>query len=133
MCFVGENDVEWEALDWGELGWVIRPENVPESNALCCLDVRLTPGRGHDFHTHPNQEELIFVRSGIVEQWVGEERRELHAGDAVFVPKGLAHATFVSADAASEARLLVVLGPSHGVDGYEAVDVSAEEPWASLR
>jgi hypothetical protein len=29
--------------------------------------------------------------------------------------------------------LLVVLGPSHGIAGYEAVDASTEEPWASLR
>ena len=30
-------------------------------------------------------------------------------------------------------KTLVVLGPSHGPDGYEAVDMSTEEPWASLR
>jgi quercetin dioxygenase-like cupin family protein len=95
--------------------------------------VKLQPGKGHDFHIHPNQEEMIFVRSGAVEQWVLEDRKQLDAGDAVFIPQNTVHATFVSADAAEPARLLVVLGPSHGPDGYEAVDVSTEEPWASLR
>lgn len=133
MCFIHQDDVEWEELDWGSLGWAIRPANVPESANLCCLDVRLQPGKGHDFHNHPNQEELIFVRAGVVEQWVGQERRMLAAGDLVFVPKGEVHATFVAADAAEPANLLVVLGPSYGPDGYEAVDVSTEAPWNGLR
>ncbi len=34
MCFVCVEDVEWEELDWGDLGWVIRPANVPESAKL---------------------------------------------------------------------------------------------------
>jgi quercetin dioxygenase-like cupin family protein len=129
MCV---DDVEWEELEWGATGWVVRPANVPESSQLCALDVRLDPGQGHNFHTHPNQEEVIFLRSGTVEQWVRDERQQLAAGDACFIPKGEVHATFVAADA-EPARLLVVLGPSHGPDGYEAVDVSTEEPWASLR
>jgi quercetin dioxygenase-like cupin family protein len=133
MCFVCVNDVEWEQLDWGNLGWVVRPANVPEASKLCVLDVLVQPGQGHDFHRHPNQEEVILVRSGTVEQWIGEERRELTAGDVAFVPFGEVHATFVAPDASEGANLFVALGPSHGVDGYEAVDMTAEEPWASLR
>ncbi len=133
MCFVCVDDVEWEELDWGDLGWVVRPANVPEGSRLCVLDVKIDPGKGHDFHTHPNQEEVIFLRSGSVEQWVKEERKQLNAGDLAFIPKGAVHATFVAADASEPARILVVLGPSHGTAGYEAVDVSTEEPWASLR
>ena len=133
MCFIGQEDVEWEELDWGSLGWVIRPANVPDAAHLCCLDVKLQPGMGHDFHCHPNQEELIFVRSGELEQWIGEERRTISAGDVVFIPKDTVHATFYSADAEQEARVLVVLGPSYGADGYEAVDRATEEPWCNLR
>ena len=133
MCFVCKDDVEWEELDWGLLGWVVRPANVPDAAQLCCLDVRLLPGQGHNFHNHPNQEEIIFVQSGTIEQWIGTERSELASGDVAFIPKGTVHATFVASDAEEEARLLVVLGPSCGLDGYEAIDVSAESPWAELR
>ena len=133
MCFVCVDDVEWEELDWGDLGWVVRPANVPDAKHLCVLDVKIQPGQGHDFHRHPNQEEVIFLRSGSVEQWVEEERRQLVAGDVAVIPMDTVHATFVAADAAEPARILVVLGPSHGLDGYEAVDASTEEPWASLR
>ena len=133
MCFICVDDVEWEELDWGELGWVVRPANVPEGEKLCVLDVKIQPGQGHDFHRHPNQEEVILLRSGAVEQWIREERKELRAGDVAFIPMDTVHATFVAPDATEPARLLVVLGPSHGIAGYEAVDASTEEPWASLR
>lgn len=133
MCFICTDDVEWEELDWGDLGWVVRPANVPEAEKLVVLDVKIQPGQGHDFHCHPNQEEVILVRSGEVEQWVREEQRQLEPGDVTFVPQGAVHATFCAPDAASPARLFVVLGPSHGVDGYETVDMSTEMPWASLR
>jgi quercetin dioxygenase-like cupin family protein len=130
MCV---DDVEWELLDWGSTGWIVRPENVPDSVQLCVLDVKISPGKGHDFHTHPHQEEIILVRSGTVEQWVDRERKQLTVGDAAFIPMGTVHATFVPEAAIEPVRLFVVLGPSFGPAGYEAVDVSNEEPWASLR
>ncbi len=133
MCFICQDDVEWEELDWGELGWVIRPANVPDASMLVCLDVKLQPGEGHDFHHHPNQEELILVRTGRIEQWVGTEQRFLEPGDVTFIPKGEVHATFLAPDAPEAARLFVVLGPSYGPEGYEAVDKSTEEPWSTLR
>jgi quercetin dioxygenase-like cupin family protein len=133
MCFICVDDVEWEELDWGDLGWVVRPANVPEAAKLVVLDVKIRPGQGHDFHRHPNQEEVILLRSGVVEQWVREERQELQPGDVAFIPHGAVHATFCAPDAVESARLFVVLGPSHGPDGYETVDMSTEAPWASLR
>jgi hypothetical protein len=57
----------------------------------------------------------------------------LTVGDAAFIPMGAVHATFVAATAVEPVRLFVVLGPSYGPAGYEAIDVSHEEPWATLR
>ena len=28
------DDVEWEELDWGDLGWVVRPANVPDGEKV---------------------------------------------------------------------------------------------------
>jgi hypothetical protein len=41
------------------------------------------------------------------------------------------HASFNVSD--QVARLLAVLSPSVGTEGYELVDVSGQEPWASIR
>lgn len=133
MSFIGSGDIKWEKLEWGSLGWVVHPGQEPDATALTMLDVVIQPGMGHSFHKHPNQQEAIYVIQGQIEQWVENSHQLLRVNEAVFIPAGTVHASFVAADAASPARLVVVLGPSYGDVGYEAVDVSAEEPWASLR
>ena len=60
-------DVVSETLDWGILGWVSHPPATGNKH-LTVLDVELTPGSGHDFHKHPDQEETIVVVSGKIEQ-----------------------------------------------------------------
>lgn len=132
MTFIPASDVARDALEWGELGWIARPANVPESASMTAIEAILEPGQGHDFHKHPNQDEIIHVVSGTVEQWIGEECRTMTSGDSCFVPKNTVHASFVAVDG-TPARLFVVLSPSHGEGGYEAVEVSTEAPWSTLR
>lgn len=127
--FVVETDIERDELDWGEIGWISRPSFTGAAN-LVVMDLTLEPGFGHDFHKHPGQEEVIYVRSGRIQQWLERESKELSAGDAVFIPEDLVHASFNVGD--ETAKLTVMLGPSVGEGGYVAVEVAAEEPWASV-
>jgi quercetin dioxygenase-like cupin family protein len=128
--FVLAADVDREVLDWGTLGWLSHPP-ATGAQQLTVIDVHLTPGGGHNFHKHPNQEEVIFVVEGQVEQWLDREKRVLQQGDSVFIPADTVHASFnVSA---GNAHLLAILGPCVGEIGYELVDVSGEAPWRSLR
>ena len=128
--FVVESEIERERLDWGEIGWISRPSATGAAD-LTVMDVTLEPGYGHDFHKHPDQEEVIYVRSGGIEQWLEEQSRELSPGEAVFIPKDVVHASFNTGD--ETAKLTVILGPCVGEGGYVAVDVAGEEPWSSLR
>ena len=133
MTFVRATDVRWENLEWGDLGWVVHPAVAPEATGLTVLDVVLQPGKGHDFHRHPSQQEVIYVASGTIEQWVEQERTILGPGDAAFIPTGAVHATFVAQDAAEPAHLVVSLGPSSGATGYDTLDMSGEAPWSTVR
>ena len=128
--FVHENEIEREQLDWGGLGWISRPP-ATGARQLTVLDVSLEPGHGHDFHTHPEQEEVIVVQAGEIEQWLEREKAVLGPGEAVFIGAGTVHASFNTGE--ETARLTVALGPCAGEGGYELVDVSSEEPWRSLR
>jgi quercetin dioxygenase-like cupin family protein len=128
--FVLAGDVRQEQFDWGVIGWRCIPE-VTGSESLAVLDVVLGPGQGHDFHTHPDQDEMIVVKAGGIEHWIEQDRHELGPGDSVYIDAGVVHASFNTGS--EDALLQVVLGPSVGEGGYELVDVSAEEPWASLR
>ena len=128
--FTSSNEVERDQLDWGELGWLSRPETTSAS-ASTVVEVTLPPGQGHDFHKHPHQEEVIYVISGEVEQWIAAEQRTLRAGDSAYIQADTVHASFNTGD--KLARLIVVLAPCIGEGGYELIDVSDQSPWNTLR
>ncbi|MCC7010282.1 MAG: cupin domain-containing protein [Acidobacteria bacterium] len=128
--FLTNADVVRDVLDWGSLGWVSRPA-ATGAKALTVLDVDLTPGFGHNFHRHPDQEEVIFVVDGEIEQWLEREMRVLRKGDAVFIGKNVVHASFNVSG--RPARVLAILGPAVTEAGYVAVEVGNEEPWRTLR
>ena len=119
-----------EELDWGSLRWMSHPPST-EAKQLTVIEVTLSPGKGHDFHKHPDQEEVIYVIDGSVEQWLDQEKRILGPGDSVFIDADVVHASFNVGG--SEAKLLAILGPCVGEGGYELVDVAGESPWNSLR
>ena len=128
--FITNEDIVRDTFEWGEAGWVSRPE-LTGSGALCVMDVTILPGGGHAFHRHPDQEELIWVREGRVEQWLEDEKRELGPGEAIYIEKDVVHGSFTLGD--EPAKLTVILSPTAGEGGYEVIDVFEEEPWASLR
>jgi quercetin dioxygenase-like cupin family protein len=128
--FITSEDIERESFEWGESGWVARP-SLTGSTGLCVMDVTLSPGQGHAFHRHPEQEEIIWVREGRIEQWLEQDKQELGPGEAVYIPTNVVHASFTVGD--EDAKLSVILTPTAGDDGYSVIDVFEEEPWASLR
>ena len=128
--FVLAGDVRQDTLDWGVLSWRCIPP-ITGSKQLAVLDAALRPGCGHDFHKHPDQEEMIIVKSGQIEQWIERDSHVLGPGDSVYIDRDVVHASFNTGD--ETAYLQVFLGPAVGDNGYELVDVAGEEPWRSLR
>ena len=119
-----------EVLDWGQVRWMSSPPATGAKD-LTVIEVNITPGKGHNFHKHPEQEEVIYVISGEVEQWLGQEKRILGPGDSVFIGADVVHASFNIGK--TDAKLLAILGPCVGDAGYELVDVAGESPWKDLR
>ena len=128
--FLPMTGLDFTAHDWGRVGNLCVPANTG-AKQLTILEARLLPGKGHDFHKHPDQEEALFVVAGDVEQWVDRKKQLLKPGDTVFVPAGMVHASFNVGN--GEARILAIFGPSIGEAGFEAVDMTQEAPWKSLR
>ena len=89
---VAPDDVESQLFDWGVLKWLSTPA-VTGSERFSAGVVRLEPGKGHERHSHPDSDEILFVISGEGEQEVGDETREISAGELVFVPEGVEHGT----------------------------------------
>jgi quercetin dioxygenase-like cupin family protein len=115
--------------DWGVFAQVSGPRDGLAG--IVTIEATFLPGKCHDFHRHPGQEEVIYVVEGTIEQWVEQDRSSLSAGDSVLIPASAVHATFN--DGGAPARILAILSPAVGEDGYGVEDVSGDEPWASLR
>lgn len=121
--------LERQQHDWGVFAQVSGPRDGLAG--IVAIEATFLPGKCHDFHRHPGQEEVIYVIEGTIEQWVESEKQALSAGDSVVVPASAVHATFNDGEA--PAKILAILSPAVGEDGYGVEDVSGEQPWASLR
>lgn len=114
---------------WTVEEWLCRSDVVPNKELLM-VRANMEAGDSHPFHTHPTREEIIYILSGRAEQWIGKEHRILGPGEMVLIPKGEVHGTFNP----FRERLvfLAILSPANAPEPG-IVDVSAQEPWASIR
>jgi quercetin dioxygenase-like cupin family protein len=129
MSFRRADEIARDEHDWGTFAAVSSPADGAER--IMTVEAVFLPGKSHAFHRHPNQEEVIYVLDGELEQWVEEERRVLQAGDAVIIPAAVVHASYNESD--RPARILAILSPCIGDEGYEVEELADVEPWRSLR
>ena len=128
------DDAARETNPWTNNEWLCRPDLV-EADKLLLVRANMDPMHCHPFHFHPHREEIIYVIYGRAEQWVGNEYRILKAGEMAHIPAGVIHGTFNPHQ--EPLVFLAILSPANLPEDLAAVtdpqDVSAQEPWASLR
>lgn len=127
--FVTAADAVRVQSPWTVEEWLCR-EDIVQNEHLMLVRANMEPHRSHPFHTHPTREEIIYIISGRAEQWVGKEHRILNPGEMVFIPMGEVHGTYNPFD--EPLVFLAMLSPAKA-DEPGIVDVSTEEPWASMR
>jgi quercetin dioxygenase-like cupin family protein len=123
-------EVPVDTFDWGSAGMRCAPPGTG-CETFVVMDVRLDPGFHHAFHKHPDQDEMIIIKSGRITQFLEGESAELGPGDSVYIDRDVVHGSYN--DFSEPAELQVVLAPASGDGGYVAVDVSGDEPWRSIR
>ena len=109
--------------------WMSQP-GLTEAEHLALVRVHMDPGKGHAFHRHPEQEEIIYVISGRAEQWIEDEKRTLGAGEMAHIPADVIHATYNPFDA--PLVFLAIISPAASAGPF-LVEEHENEPWASLR
>lgn len=90
--FIEPDDVESQLFDWGVLKWMNTPE-ITGSDRFSAGVVKLEPGKGHERHTHPDSDEILYVIRGEGEQEVADTTRDIETGEMVFIPEGVEHGT----------------------------------------
>jgi quercetin dioxygenase-like cupin family protein len=129
LRFVTSAEAEIEVLPWGPHEWLSRA-GLTGAEQLQVVRVSMPAGKAHAFHRHPALEEVLYVLEGRAEQWVGREKRILRPGELAFVPRDEVHGTY---NVFSEPLVfLAVLSPAR-FEGPMLIDVSADEPWRSIR
>lgn len=128
LRFVTSHNLISEPSPWGPHEWLSRVGLTAAEN-LMLVRVRMPPGRAHQFHRHPEMEEIIYVESGTAEQWVDREKRTLGAGEMAHIPRGMVHGTYNAG--ADTLVFLAILSPAT-FTGPALVDVHLEDPWRSL-
>lgn len=128
--FMRASKTRIEKFDWGEFAWISQPRATGARQLVVC-HVVVYPGKGHNFHKHPEQEEVIYILEGKLEQWLKKEKKILGPGDSVFIPRNTVHASFNTSQV--PVKVMAILGPCIGAGGYQLVDVSGKSPWNKLR
>lgn len=104
----------------------IRPliDRTTSEITQCSLaEETLPPGCAVTPHRHRQIEEIYYIVSGRGLMTVGEETREVGAGDAIYIPRGHLHTLENTGD--DPIKLILVCGPAFFyedeiVDGSEA-------------
>ncbi|WP_039043747.1 cupin domain-containing protein [Sporosarcina sp. ZBG7A] len=93
LRYINPEDVETQEFEWGTLKWMSEPR-VTNAEKFSMGIVILHPGKGHDRHNHPEEEEVLYVISGEGEQTVNDGApTKITAGMCVHIPKGAFHST----------------------------------------
>lgn len=103
------DEVAFEKVDWGLTKNLVGPHSVGSQY----LKVNITeylPGYVHTLHSHPNQEEVIYVLSGRGITETEEDRSEIGPGAVVFIPAGVKHAT-LNLSTTESLTAVIIKGP----------------------
>ena len=94
------------------------------------VKVVMPVGGMHNFHRHPEMNEILYILKGTCEQWVDDEKQILSAGDSVYIDPNIVHGTFNIGD--EDLESLAILAPS---DGWEAGTIDEYEnlPYSEYR
>jgi quercetin dioxygenase-like cupin family protein len=85
-----------------------------------CFELRVPPGSNvPPPHSHPGNEELLYVLEGTLRYTVGSDTRDLRAGEAMATPPGVVHG--FSNPHAVTVRALIINTPDIGAQYFREV------------
>jgi len=84
--------VIWQDDDHGKMFNTERPESMKGLTNFARLTI--DPGKINNMHTHEDIEQVYMVLKGGGTVQVGEERKEVRAGNVVFLPTDVPHGFF---------------------------------------
>jgi quercetin dioxygenase-like cupin family protein len=131
----GEGEQMWFA-GGGTFTW--KATAAETGGAFVMLEDRMEHGKTTPLHTHPNEDEAIYVLEGEILVDVEGQQHRVGEGGLFVAPRGVPHAFMVTSESA---HVLTVQTPGTGESFYReagepvrsAEDASRPADWARLR
>jgi quercetin dioxygenase-like cupin family protein len=95
--FTFGKDAITEPVDGRDHFWHYSPDHT-KGAGIIMVKVVMAKGGKHDFHRHPEMNEIIYVLKGTAEQWIEDESKILVSGDSIYIDPDIVHATFNTGD-----------------------------------
>jgi len=127
--FVKEKDIRIEKVLGRNHFWHYNPE-ISSVGATLLVKVIMSKNEFHNFHRHPEMNEILYILKGTAEQWVEDEKQVLKAGDSVYIDPNVVHATFNIGD--GELEFLAILAPATGWE-LGTIDEYMNLPYSEYR
>lgn len=93
------------------------------NGTMAVIDADIIPGGEPPRHVHTKEDELIIIRNGEIEFFVGDDIIYAKAGDKVFMPKEVPHNFAVQTP---EASVTIVVTPGGFENFFEAITLPYE-------
>ena len=98
---VREEDGVFMSTDWGRIKVLLGPKELErktltpagEAKYLMIVITEYATATEHKLHTHPDQEEVIYILEGEGISRTKDGDQPLHPGSFAYVPAGVDHAT----------------------------------------
>lgn len=131
----GEGERMWFA-GGGAFTW--KATAAETGGAFILMEDRMAGGKVTPFHSHPNEDEAIYVLEGELLVDIEGEQQRVGPGGFFFAPRGVAHAFMVTSESA---RVLGLQTPGTGESFYREAgepvtseaDASRPADWKRLR
>ncbi len=113
--------------DGSAIPWQVLADGESTDGRFLIGEARIEPGAPcPPLHAHTNEHESVYVIEGVFTVELGGERLELHAGDCLIMPPGVAHRFANLSD--RPVRLVGTVSPA-AIEGMFAAE---EEYFATL-
>jgi quercetin dioxygenase-like cupin family protein len=123
----GEGERMWFA-GGGVFTW--KATAAETGGAFLMFEDRMERGKVTPLHTHPDQDEAIYVLDGEILAHVDDTEHRVGAGGLFFAPRGVPHAFMVASETA---HILSMQTPGSGESFYREAGEPATSEEASAR
>lgn len=120
MTIIHETEVPEVQQPGRYMRWLANEETLNANNMSVCV-ITVAPGETvRPAHSHPKNEELIYIITGSGKVMIEDEVGEVRAGSAILFEQGKIHMLRNTGDV--EMKVICFFAPATSVDNYKTFE-----------